>query len=134
MKTVTFNITTATGGAYTSSTDGGVTGQNSTGNPYKLYRVVWVDGTLADGVDAVLSVTGTPSGVDETLLTLTNANDDAVYYPRYDAHSNAGAALAEGADKTATRVQGIVDGQLKLAVTNGGDAKTGKCLVYLEKC
>jgi hypothetical protein len=130
MIAVTFNITTATGGAYTSSATT-VTGQPASGI-YLLDAVKWVDGTLADGVDAVLSVTDTPGGADDTLLTLTNADNDAWYYPRADAHTTAGAALEEGADKTATRTRLVVHGTLKLAVTNGGDAKTGKCIVYLK--
>lgn len=122
MKVVTFHITTATGGAYTSSPST-VTGQPSSG-AYLLHKVVWVDGTLADGVDAVLSVTNTPSGVDTTLLTLTNANNDADYYPRELEDDNTGTA-------TTFYTLPVVDGTLKLAVTNGGDAKTGLCLVYL---
>jgi hypothetical protein len=115
---VQFNITTATGGAFTE------TEPISSRGPCLLYEVQWVDGDLADGVDAVLSVTGTPSGVDKTLLTLTNANNDAVYYPRVLESDNAGTAT------TGYAFQGV-HGQLKLAVTDGGDAKTGKLIAYL---
>lgn len=93
-----------------------------------LHKVEWVDGTLADGVDAVLKCINRPSGIDETLLTLTNADNDAVYYPRYIIHSEAGAALTgtSGGD----RAQGIVEGTFQLTVTNGGDTKTGAALIY----
>lgn len=89
-----------------------------------LYAVEWVDGDFTDGVDAVLSNVAAPSGVDKTLLTLTNANNDAVYYPRLVEHDNVGAALT-----TTTLI--LVDGSLKLAVTSGGASHTGGCNVYL---
>lgn len=88
-----------------------------------LIAVQWIDGSLADGVDAVLSVTNTPAGVDTTLLTLTDANNDAWYYPRVLENSNAGAALA-------TYTLMIIEGTLKLVVADGGDTKTGGCIVY----
>lgn len=125
MKVVTFDIVTASG-SYTGTANG------SAGSPYLLYAVEWVDGSLEDGVDAVLSVTSTPSGVDVTLLTLTDANNDAWYYPRANAHTTAGAAIVDGQDLTGERVPMVVDGRLKLAVTNGGDDKVGKCRVYLK--
>lgn len=132
MKTVSFQITTDASGDYDSSTDGGVTGQGSPGSPYLLYGVQWVDGDLADGVDAVLSVTNAPGGVDTTLLTMSNANTDDWYYPRTIAQDVNGADWEDGTDLTAERVMHIVDGQLKLVVADGGDTKTGKCLVYLK--
>lgn len=88
-----------------------------------LYAVEWIDGDLADGVDAVLSVINTPSAVDATLLTLTDANADDWYYPRDLAHDAVGAALTD-------RTLFMLNGTLKLAVTDGGDTKTGGCIVY----
>lgn len=138
MKTVMFDITTTSGGAYDSSTSANAPtikgGSSSTSGPHLLYAVEWVDTDFDAGVDAVLSVTGTPSGADLTLLTLSNADAEAIYYPRVDAHGNTGAAWSEGADKTATRVEQIVHGTLKLVVSSGGNVKTGKCLVYLKEC
>jgi len=89
-----------------------------------LYRVEWIDGDLATGVDAVLSVTDTLSGVDTTLLTLTDANDDAVYYPVLAECDNTGQA-------TGTYRLPVVDGSLKLSVTGGGSGKSGGVVVYL---
>lgn len=91
-----------------------------------LEAVDWIDGTLADGVDAVLSTTLTSSGTDHTLLTLTNADNDAVYYPRRVVDTTAGAAATGVYDRF------LIDGYLKLAVTGGGDAKTGGCVVYVD--
>lgn len=88
-----------------------------------LYAVEWIDGDLADGVDAVLSVTNTPSGVDSTLLTLTDANDDDWYYPRDVAHDNVGAELSD-------RTLFVLSGTLQLVISSGGSEKTGGCIVY----
>lgn len=122
MIVVKFTITTNGSGDYT-STPSTVAGQPSWGT-YLLYAVQWIDGTLADGVDAVLSLTGNPGSVDKTLLTLTDANNDAWYYPRVTESDNAGGALV-------TYALQVVEGTLKLAVTDGGDTKAGACLVYL---
>lgn len=99
--------------------------------PVKGYldRVTWVDGTLADGVDAVLTVTNTPAEVNETLLTLTDANADAVYRPREVVHGNTGTALTGTAG--GDRVMPIVSGLLSLAITDGGSALTGGAIVYI---
>ena len=94
-----------------------------------LYKVEWIDGDLADGVDPTLSVTNTPEGVDKTLLTLTDANDDDTYYPRDIVHG------LDGAAKTGTAggdcVMLLVVGNLKLVIADGGNAKTGGCVVYI---
>lgn len=88
-----------------------------------LIAVQWIDGDLADGVDATLKAVNTPSGVDTTLLTLTDANDDAWYYPTVVEHDAAGAAQT-------TRTFQIIEGTLQLTVADGGDKKTGGCIVY----
>lgn len=93
-----------------------------------LYAVEWKVGTLAAGVDAVLTVQTTESGVVTTLLTLTNADASGWYYVRALAHSEAGAALtgAAGGD----RVLPVINGILQLAITSGGNAKVGGAIVY----
>lgn len=89
-----------------------------------LYAVEWIDGDLADGVDAVLSLIRTPSGVDTTLLTLTDANDDAWYYPRETACDNTGTSSGASVDP-------IVIGTLRLVISSGGNAKTGGAIAYV---
>jgi hypothetical protein len=122
LKWVKLYGTTATGGALTVTADTAVRGL--------LYAVEWIDGDLVDGVDAVLSVVRDDNAPDYTLLTLTDANADAVYYPRVIIHSEAGAALTgtSGGD----RAMPVINGRLKLAVTSGGDAKTGGAIVYYK--
>jgi hypothetical protein len=92
-----------------------------------LYSVEWIDGDFVDGVDAVLAVTGKASGVDRTLLTLTDANADKDYYPRTLEQDNAGGDLA-------TYTYPLINGKLKLTVSNGGDTKTGGVIVnYFDR-
>ena len=111
--------TTSSGGALTVQSDSNVKG--------KLEYVEWIDGDLADGVDAVLSCVRNDNAADLTLLTLTDANNDQVYIPRGVVHSVAGVA------QTLTPGDGrlLVNGQLKLVVSSGGNAKTGGCIVYV---
>lgn len=97
----------------------------------ELVMVQWVDGDLVDGVDAVLSVTKTDAGVDYTLLTLTNANNDALYHTRAILTDQAGATITyDGTNE----VYGCIPvvGQLKLVISSGGDTKTGGAIVFLE--
>ena len=109
--------TTAVGGAATITADRPIRGF--------LVAVEWVDGDLTDGVDGTLSVIRTSSGVNKTLLTLTDANADAWYQPREDRHSASGAAASVNDQYM------IVDGVLQLVIARGGDAHTGGALVYL---
>ena len=88
-----------------------------------LWEIEWIDDDLADGVDAVLSAINTPSGVDRTLLTLTNANDDAWYRPRELEQDNTG---SDGSN----RVPMTVAGTLQLVISSGGDTKTGGAIVH----
>ncbi len=106
----------------TTASDGSVTITGERTISGLLVAVQWIDGDLADGVDAVLSTINSPAAA--TLLTLTNANNDALYYPRVVAHSNVGAA------QTAVDQFQLIEGLPKLAITNGGGAKTGGCVIY----
>jgi len=91
-----------------------------------LAGVQWIDGDLADGVDAVISVDMDDDAADLTLLTLTNADSDAWYFPKVTADSNAGTEIAT------EFVEQIVNGKLKLVITSGGSGKSGGCIVYVE--
>ena len=91
-----------------------------------LKGVEWIDGDFADGVGAVLSVVRDDNAADKTLLTLTNANNDAWYFPMVTANDGTGGAIAT------EYVYPIVNGRLKLSVTSGGNAKSGGAIVYVE--
>lgn len=91
-----------------------------------LHEVEWVVGDFVTGVDFTLSVTGTPSGVDKTLLAVTNANANKVYLPRTLEHNGTGGDLA-------TYDKHYIHGKLKLVVAQGGAAKTGRVFIRLKK-
>lgn len=106
----------------TTDADGNLTIMQRIYHPRRLVKVRWLAGDFADGVDATLinlgvagaeSTLGLASGaLNSTLLTLTDANDDAWY----DAVSNT-----------------IVDMDLRLTVTNGGANKRGGCIAYFDE-
>lgn len=98
-----------------------------------LYAVQWIDGDLADNNTAVLSVTNTDSGVDQTLLTLAAGEGDADiwYYPRVQVHDNGAEVLSyDGTEPVPCKA--VINGTLKLVVASGGDTKTGGCIVYFK--
>ena len=119
MRRVSLIGTTTSAGAVTVSGSRSVLG--------RIYAVKWIDGDLADGVDFVLTAVG--GVVDTTILTVADANSDAMYYPRALVNAQAdGAALTgtSGGDRDLP----VIDGTLTLAITSGGDTKTGGCIVY----
>lgn len=95
-----------------------------------LHAIEWIDGTFDDGVDATISAINPASGVEKTVAVLTNANDDAVYYPRALVHG-----VADGAALTGTaggdRTPPLICGTPKLTIASGGDTKTGGCILYI---
>ena len=95
----------------------------------RLYAVEWIDGDLSDGVGAVLSARLTNSGVDHTLLTLTAANDDAWYMPRHVIHDETGTIITYDGTREVHEMP-VINGTLRLAITSGGDLKSGGCIVH----
>lgn len=92
----------------------------------EIKAIQWIDGDLADGVDAVISYEGEDVAPDVTLLTLTDANVDAWYYPKAVADDGTGGAIAT------EFVNLIVNGNPKLVVSSGGNGKSGGCIIYYE--
>lgn len=95
--------------------------------PGRVYCVEWIDGTLDNGVDAVLSNVG--PNFDTTILALTDANNDARYYPREQVCGNTGSGLTLDGTRLMVDMP-LVSGRLKLAISSGGETKTGGCRVY----
>ena len=110
MRVVELSVTTNSSGVGSVTVD--------LGAPYLLYKVEYNVGNFAAGVDPTLSNVSTRNGTDEAVLTLTDANSDAVHYPVVAESSNAGAA------ETTKRIP-IVGNSVKLAIAQGGDTKTG---------
>lgn len=93
-----------------------------------LYAVQWLIGTCDAGVDVTLSTVNSDAAA--TLLTLTDANADALYYPRALIQSEAGANLTGTSGGDRTRL--LLSGQLKVVLAQAGDTLTGSVIVYYE--
>jgi len=91
-----------------------------------LKGIQWIDGDLADGVDAVISVDMDDNAPDVILLTLTNADSDAWYYPKAVANDGTGSAIAT------EFVDLVINGKPKLVISSGGNGKSGGCIIYYE--
>lgn len=96
----------------------------------RLVSAEWKQGTLAATTDATLSMTQTPSGVDRTVLTLTNVAANAWYSPRELVHDPAGTALTGTAG--GDRVPAVLVGTPKLVIAQGGAAASGELILYYE--
>jgi len=107
-------ITTATGGAGTGYTP------IATG---RVLAVRYVKTDFTDGVDVTVTVERT----GEAIVTLTDLNAAAVYYPRVATHDVAGAVAVYIASGQAVREPVfIADDRVKVAIAAGGDAHTGR--------
>ncbi len=102
------SVTTNASGAATT------TGTSISG---RLVAIAYAIGTLAAGVDVTVSIVN--SNFAATLLTLTNANASANYYPRVQACDNVGAGIA-GVYKEV-----VVIGQPRVVIAQGGDTLSG---------
>ncbi len=116
----------------TTDADGDLTVDHTTNVIGRLIAIEWIDGTFADGVDAVISTQERSSGVAQTLLTLTNANDDKMYYPRAVVHDDAGADVTYDGTNEIYEAP-LISGKPRMVVSSGGDTKTGGCILYIQK-
>lgn len=120
---VYLSVTTASDGTGSATSESVYNGE--------LKMVQWIDGTFDDGVDGTFSVTNTDAGVDYTALTLTNANNDAIYLPRYPTVDEAGAGITyDGTREVHACI--LIVGKIKLTIAQGGNAKTGGAVVFVE--
>lgn len=110
----------------TTDGDGALTVNGESAILGRLYAIQWVDGDFTDGVDAVISTQG--HGASKTLLTLTDANTDALYYPRDLVHDATGGVLTGTAG--GDRVLPLLVGKPRLVVASGGATKTGGCILF----
>lgn len=111
----------------TSNSEGAVTIKGERSILGQLEAVQWIDGTFEDGVGFTLSTINTEGA--NNLLVVANANADKMYYPREIPHKT-----EDGAALTATaggdRVKPMLHGIPQVAITAGGNAKTGGCILY----
>ncbi len=92
-----------------------------------LYAVEYDKGTFDNGVAIDLDFIHAPGSADITtnILAAAAANTSQVYYPRLDS------CKADGTALTANDTLPLAVGSAKLAVTSGGNAKTGRVVLYI---
>lgn len=88
-----------------------------------LYAVQWIDGDMADGVDATLTCENGSGTIP--LLVEANYNTDHMTYPRV------AEALNTNASALTTYAMPLVSGTPKLVIANGGAAHAGGCILYI---
>jgi hypothetical protein len=117
--------TTTAGGAATITAERAVLGL--------LYAVQWIDGDLANNNTAVLSAVRTDSAVDQALHTQVagEGDDDGWYYPRVAVHDLSAVGLTYDGTRTVNEMP-VINGTLQLVIADGGNAKTGGCIVYFK--
>jgi hypothetical protein len=87
-----------------------------------LYSMRYLKTDFAAGVDFTLSVVN--SVATETILTITDGNASANYYPRVDSCGPTGSALSLNAQMVP------IVGAPKITVAQGGDTKSGTFVLY----
>ena len=93
----------------------------------EVYAVQTIDGTLDDGVDITVT-SETADSLNIPILTKANFNTDGIYYPRTVANQ-----VSDGAASTVYDVKPLASGRIKMVLAQGGNAKSGGCIVYIEK-
>lgn len=109
------------------TTDGSGDG-SATATESVVGRVVAVECSvsgLTAGADSTLSVTGSPGGVAQTILTLTDTVTNGWYQLRALGAGATGASSSE-------YVHPFVAGFLKVVVAQGGASKSASYVVYVD--
>jgi hypothetical protein len=98
----------------------------------KVHSIVYVkDGTApyTDGVD--FTITDDETG--ENIWTESNVNASTSRYPRAPTHSQAGVASLYASDGTAVQDKVGIVGRVKIALAQGGAAKTGTFHILVDE-
>jgi hypothetical protein len=115
---------------YTTDASGDVTVDGDRSVLGRLYAVQTdIDATVANAIDLTISTQGAAGA--KTLLTITDAAADALYYPRDVVHDATGTALTgtSGGD----RAMPLLDGLPRVVVADGGDTLSGSVVLYFEE-
>lgn len=110
----------------TVTTNSGGAGNTTTADPIlgRLVELAWDKGTFDNGVDPVLTVENGP--VTQTIWDEDDVNSSGRRRIRGATH-----ALAAGTALTDFYDMPVIDGNLKLAITGGGNVKTGSVIAYV---
>ena len=88
-----------------------------------LVAIKYLDTSFAAGADIVISCQGA-DGVNANLITITDGNASAIYYPRV-----AGCTIAGVAETPVDQFQ-LLEGTPRMVVAAGGNAGVGGVILY----
>lgn len=95
----------------------------------KIHSIQYVKGDFADGVDFTITAEAT----GEAILTKSDVNASAVFYPRAATHTQAGAAALYATGGTAVQDKiAMGNDRVKIVVAQGGNAKSGTIHVLID--
>jgi len=122
MKRLSVTMTTDSSGDATSYVGDGVLHGN-------IHAIRYVKDDFADGVD--VAITGNTSGI--AILSVTNMNATATYFPRYATCDETGvASLYAGSGEPVEDRIPIANELIKIVVSSGGDKKSGTFHIWVE--
>lgn len=123
MKRVRVSVTTAADGTATAYAP------RTTGKVHSIHYLKDATNAFADGVDFAITAEQTAEGI----WTESNVNASTVRYPRAPTHTQVGAAALFAAGGTAVQDKvGIANDRVKIAIAQGGNAKTGTFIVLMD--
>lgn len=111
----------------TTAADGSVTGYTPRVSG-KVRSVEYAKTDYADTVDFAITAEAT----GETIWTEANVTASKVCNPRIATHSNAGVAATLDGTRPALTEIAIASDRVKIAITSGGDTKTGTFHVLID--
>jgi hypothetical protein len=95
----------------------------------KIHSIQYVKTDFADGVDFTITADAT----GENILTKSDVNASAVFYPRAATHSQAGVPALYAADGTAVQDKiALGNDRVKIVIAQGGNAKSGTFHVHID--
>lgn len=113
---------------YGTCSSGGALTVNATTPVFgRLYAIRYIDTSFAVGADSVISTQNHDAAA--TLLTITDGNASATYYPREQVHGNTGTGLT----LDGTRINAdlpLMAGVPRFVVSDGGNAGVGGVILF----
>lgn len=95
----------------------------------KIHSIQYLKTDFADGVDFTITTEAT----GESVISKSDVNASAVFYPRAPTHSQTGTPLLYAADGAAVADKiALASDRLKIVVAQGGNAKSGAVHVLVD--
>lgn len=110
----------------TTAADGSATGYTANFSG-RVLGIVYAKTDFSDGVDFTITLEATA----EPILTLTNQNASAVFYPRVQVHDATGVGATLDGTRLMREPVTAADDRVKVVIAQGGDTKTGTVTVIV---